>query len=263
LTTASTLEEKREILTKLISAWMKGNALINSSTSSRKKANELFAKNFDFPEEVAAISSTKIRFCTLKDNISFFGLDPTFTGVTGEKMYSRMAVKYSEANLAKSPAPWSKVSDASIIEELMNSPLAQESNQSSEQAIAFTAPTEKDKTATAKGTKQITLNFATGSYTLDDQNKTVIDREVTGLAQAFEGARVRVEGNTDNVGNSASNKALSQARAQSVVNYLVSEYKFDRNKFIVVGNGQDKPVADNNSEDGRARNRRTDVNFVW
>ena len=264
LVTESNLLAKRDIITKLVGAWMKGNGLINSSTTERKTANELFAKAFDFPADVAAISSTKIRFCTLQDNKNFFGLDPTFTGVTGEKMYGRMAVKYTEAGLAKAPASWRVVSDESVIQDLLNTPLASEANQSVEPVAVFTPPTKAEEKAPAQGTKHLTLNFATGLYNLDDANKAIIDREITGLAQGFEGARIRVEGNTDNVGNPKSNKVLSNSRAQSVVNYLVSEYKFSPNKFIIVGNGPDKPVCPGNAdEDCRAQNRRTDVNFIW
>ena len=264
LVTEDNLKAKREVITKLVGAWMKGNGLINSSTTERKTANELFAKYFDFPVEVAAISSTKIRFCTLQDNKNFFGLDPTFTGVTGEKMYGRMAVKYTEAGLAKAPAAWRVVSDESVIQDLLGTPLAVDASQTVEPVAVFTPPTKAEEKAPAQGTKKLTLNFAFGSAVLDDANRTIVDREVTGLAQGFEGARIRVEGNTDNVGNAKSNKTLSYARAQSVVNYLVSEYKFSPNKFMIVGNGPDKPLCPGNEdEECRAQNRRTDVNFVW
>lgn len=258
------LKDKRELITKLIAAWMKGNGSINGSTSSRKEANALFAKHFDFPEEVAAISSTKIRFCTLQDNKNFFGLDATYTGVTGEKMYGRMAVKYSEAGLAKSPAAWRVVSDESIIQDLLSTPLAQDASQTVEPVAVFTPPTEKEIKAPAQGTKRITINFEFNSAALDETSKTIIDREITALAQGFEGARVGVEGNTDNIGNPKYNKNLSYARAQAVVNYLVSEHKFSANKFIVAGNGADKPLCPGNIDEAcQAANRRTDVNFKW
>jgi len=47
-----------------------------------------------------------------------------------------------------------------------------------------------------------------------------------------------------------------------VVNFLVKEYRFDKNRFIVVGNGSTKPVADNATADGRAKNRRTDFELL-
>ena len=55
---------------------------------------------------------------------------------------------------------------------------------------------------------------------------------------------------------------LSKKRAQSVVDYLIGTYQMPRNRFIVVGNGPDKPIASNNSDAGRAQNRRTDFELV-
>jgi len=175
-----------------------------------------------------------------------------------------MAVKYTEAGLAKAPASWSQVSDNTIIDELNNSPLAQDVNQSDAPVATFTPPTDSIKHAKAEGTKQLTLNFDFNSAILSDGNKVIIDREVSGIAQGFANARIRVEGNTDNVGKADYNKKLSERRAQSVVDYLISEYKFDHNKFIVVGNGSAKPVCEEaNEPDCQAKNRRTDVNFLW
>jgi NitT/TauT family transport system substrate-binding protein len=267
LVTADDLNAKRDQITKVVKAWLIGNGLINSSTTVRKEANALFAKGFDFPEAVAALSSDKIRFSTLQDNKNFFGFDPTFTGVTGDKMYDRMAVKYTEQGLARSPAAWRVVSDGSVIEQLLkDQSLVNDPNQSEAAVPVFTPPTQADIKVAPQGTKVITLNFATGASSLDETAIAVINREVASLAQGFANARIRVEGNTDNVGNAAFNKSLSDRRAQAVVDYLVSEYKFNRNKFIVVGNGSGKPVAGceaNADEACRARNRRTDFNFIW
>ena len=55
-------------------------------------------------------------------------------------------------------------------------------------------------------------------------------------------------------------------RATAVVSYLVNEHKFDKNKFIVVGNGSKKPVPGceaNQDDDCRAKNRRTEFQFIW
>ncbi len=68
------------------------------------------------------------------------------------------------------------------------------------------------------------------------------------LSKAFANNRIRIEGNTDNTGNHDLNVVLSKKRAQSVVNYLVTTYQMPQNRFIVVGNGPDKPIADNGTE---------------
>ena len=89
----------------------------------------------------------------------------------------------------------------------------------------------------------------------------MIDTQVVDLAATFGGAYMRIAGNTDNVGNADANQRLSRARADAVARYLVSK-GFDRNKFEVVGNGPDKPVASNNTDEGRAKNRRTDFEVI-
>jgi NitT/TauT family transport system substrate-binding protein len=81
------------------------------------------------------------------------------------------------------------------------------------------------------------------------------------LAATFGGAYMRIAGNTDNVGNADANQRLSRARADAVARYLVSK-GFDRNKFEVVGNGPGKPVASNDTDEGRAKNRRTDFEVI-
>jgi NitT/TauT family transport system substrate-binding protein len=85
------------------------------------------------------------------------------------------------------------------------------------------------------------------------------------VARSFANVRIRVEGNTDNVGSRATNMRLSEQRAQSVVTYLKAQYQLDANRFIIVGNGPDKPVSgceDNQNESCKSKNRRTEFQLV-
>lgn len=110
-------------------------------------------------------------------------------------------------------------------------------------------------------TKTVSIYFPSGSATLDENAKAVLDLQVVELAATFGSSYLRIAGNTDNVGGRDANMRLSRARADAVASYLVTR-GFERNKFEVVGNGPDKPVASNDSEDGRAKNRRTDFEVV-
>ncbi len=261
------LNEKREDIMNVCRAWLEGNARLNSSESDRVTANKLFAEGFDFPEDIAAISTGKIRFSTLGDNKNFFGLNSGFSGMTGEKMYTRMAVKYTKLGYVNGPKPWRSVSDPSIIEELMNdSEFANSNAQAADEKKAFTPATAEERSAKAKSSKIVTLEFDLNSASLDQLDKDIINREISSLAQAFGGARIRVEGNTDNSGTASLNKRLSLQRAQAVVDYMIREHQFDANRFIVVGNGPNKPVTGcegNQSEACRAKNRRTEFQFIW
>jgi NitT/TauT family transport system substrate-binding protein len=108
----------------------------------------------------------------------------------------------------------------------------------------------------------VSISFASGKYELDENAKYIIDKEFVDIAKGFSNARIRVEGNTDNTGNHNTNKDLSFKRAQSVANYLHSAHNFDSNRFIVAGNGPDKPVAENTTAEGKAKNRRTDFELI-
>jgi NitT/TauT family transport system substrate-binding protein len=261
------LEQKRALITKLVKAWLQGNARVNTDAAAKKEANALFAKGFKFPEDIAAKSADKVYFSTFGDNVNFFGLNSTYTGMTGERMYGRMAVKYTEIGLAKSPAPWRNISDPSVIQELMNDKdFANDNKQEAVKPEAFQAATQEMKTQQAQSSKVVKLEFPSNSAQLTQDNIVTIDREIKELIQGFEKAYVRVEGNTDNTGQAKNNERLSLDRANAVVNYLVSEQHLDRNKFIVIGNGSKKPVSgceDNQDEACKARNRRTEFQFIW
>ena len=88
-----------------------------------------------------------------------------------------------------------------------------------------------------------------------------IDREFVNIAKTFASARIRIEGNTDATGSNSINKPLSQKRAQAVANYLIKEYRFDPNRFIVVGNGSSKAVEDGVAGESEFY-RRTDFELV-
>jgi NitT/TauT family transport system substrate-binding protein len=107
----------------------------------------------------------------------------------------------------------------------------------------------------------MSVYFATGSHELDPNAKVVLEQAAE-LAQTFGSAYIRVSGNTDSVGGRQMNIELSQRRAQSVVDFMISNYGFPRDKFIVEGNGPDKPIASNDTEAGRQQNRRTDFEVI-
>jgi NitT/TauT family transport system substrate-binding protein len=123
----------------------------------------------------------------------------------------------------------------------------------------FKAPPKRD--AASILTKTVSIYYPSGSAVLDENAKAVLDSQVVDLAATFGNAYLRISGNTDNAGSRDTNMRLSRARADAVAQFLVSK-GFDRNKFEVVGNGPDKPVADNTSDAGRAKNRRTDFEVI-
>jgi OmpA-OmpF porin, OOP family len=73
---------------------------------------------------------------------------------------------------------------------------------------------------------------------------------------------ITVEGGTDSVGSQDYNYGLSERRADSVIQYLASKHNIPAHKIYLVGLGKDKPVDDNKTRDGRAKNRRVDVRLM-
>ncbi len=83
--------------------------------------------------------------------------------------------------------------------------------------------------------------------------------EVAKLLKQNPSLKVFVVGHTDMVGDAAANMKLSQARAQAVVNALVSKHAVAATRLAAFGNGPYAPVASNKTEDGRAKNRRVEL----
>jgi outer membrane protein OmpA-like peptidoglycan-associated protein len=82
--------------------------------------------------------------------------------------------------------------------------------------------------------------------------------EITNLMKARPALRVGVEGHTDNVGAPDRNKALSLARANAVVAAITAD-GIDSGRLIAAGFGEERPIADNETEEGRAKNRRVEL----
>ena len=99
-----------------------------------------------------------------------------------------------------------------------------------------------------------TIEFEPGSARLTPAGQAVLT-QLTPLLQQFRGRSFEVIGHTDGVGPRAANVALSEARAASVKAFLVGQ-GLPESAFSTSGVGPDRPVASNDSPDGRARNRR-------
>ena len=101
------------------------------------------------------------------------------------------------------------------------------------------------------------IHFDTGKADLKPEAKGTIDQIAT-LLKENEGLEVSIEGHTDNVGQPAANKILSEQRAKAVMDAVVGS-GVSAARLRAVGWGQEKPVADNRSEEGRAKNRRVEI----
>jgi OOP family OmpA-OmpF porin len=101
------------------------------------------------------------------------------------------------------------------------------------------------------------INFDTGKSIIRDESMPIIE-QIVQMMNSNPELKLSVEGHTDNVGSPASNKTLSEARAKSVVSAIVGQ-GVAADRLSPVGYGQDKPVADNSTEEGKAKNRRVEL----
>jgi outer membrane protein OmpA-like peptidoglycan-associated protein len=118
---------------------------------------------------------------------------------------------------------------------------------------------------TRKG-DNITLNmpsnitFKTGSADLDSRFFKVLD-SVSLVLKKYDQTIVEVAGHTDSVGSEQMNQSLSERRAGTVSQYLVSK-GIKQERMIVIGAGETRPVASNDSDEGRALNRRVELTLL-
>lgn len=102
--------------------------------------------------------------------------------------------------------------------------------------------------------------FETAKFDLKDKSRAELDFLVAFLKR---NAKLKIElgGHTDNVGDVGSNQVLSENRAEAVFNYLV-EHEIPAARLSFAGYGETKPMASNDTDDGRAQNRRTEFKIV-
>jgi OmpA-OmpF porin, OOP family len=99
--------------------------------------------------------------------------------------------------------------------------------------------------------------FDTGKWDLKADGQATV-REIVAMMKSAPQLKIAVEGHTDNVGTPAANKTLSENRAKSVMNAIVAG-GVEAARLSAAGFGQDKPIADNRSEEGRGKNRRVEL----
>ncbi|MCC6648636.1 MAG: OmpA family protein [Polyangiaceae bacterium] len=103
--------------------------------------------------------------------------------------------------------------------------------------------------------------FETGKSVIKPESDKLLGEVAAILKEHPEVQKLRIEGHTDNKGTKFGNQALSQARANAVQKWLATKGGVDAKRLEAKGFGQDKPIADNGTEDGRARNRRVEFHI--
>ena len=259
------LKEHRDVVARFALGWFDG---VNQVHNDPDKAAKLLAEGFEGVNEKAAKSMLgNVKLPTYAENLAFFE-------ITGDQLrgyndiYNEASRLWAKLGKISGRVQGNETVDTSILKGIRKEAekrwgKVETEKQTKEFSFDFESSEEKEK---AKGseailTKRLRVYFPTGSAKLTENAKAVLDQAAE-LAGTFGKARMRVVGNTDNVGNRSNNIALSKRRAKSVVDYMVEDHGFPRDKFIVIGNGPDNPIAPNDTKDGRQKNRRTDFEII-
>jgi len=118
-------------------------------------------------------------------------------------------------------------------------------------------PSEVNYTETAKES----VTFTVGSAVLSAQAKSALDKIAGDMGTQRTGYMIEIQGFTDSTGSEQYNIGLSQRRAESVERYLVSK-SIPLYRISIVGLGEENPVADNKSSQGRSQNRRVEIRVL-
>ncbi|MDO5969394.1 OmpA family protein [Flavivirga aquimarina] len=105
-----------------------------------------------------------------------------------------------------------------------------------------------------------TILFDTGRSTIKTQSEAVL-KDIIAILNEYSTATFTIEGHTDSTGRASTNQKLSEARANSVKDYLVAN-GINSSRLSAVGYGKDRPIDSNKTRKGRANNRRVEINLI-
>jgi NitT/TauT family transport system substrate-binding protein len=244
------LEENRDAVIKLVQVFFSAVGILEGDSAATVK---LAASAFGQKPELVQATLSKIKPAQFADNRAFFGLE------TEDCAYDQLFVEASsvwqrEGLIKEAVAP----ADSKWLKALSTLAPSYRDQKIVESFRFLGVPSEQSQSLL---TKSVSIYFASGQSSVDPNARKVLDSFAQTLS-VFQNAYVRVEGNTDNVGNRATNIALSKTRAEAVISYLIDRHRFERSRFVAIGNGPDQPVADNRSAEGRELNRRTDFKII-
>jgi NitT/TauT family transport system substrate-binding protein len=240
-----------------ITGWLKGVDMANADPDTAERLMQANFSGISLDDARGMFADVKLP--TAAENRQFFELDsPQLIGY--DELYGAASNIWKKVGSLQDVTRPDITRNTTFLDRATknwggNKPAAPQ------EEFAFKPAPAEVKKAEPIVTKRITIYFNSGSSTLDPNAQLVLEQAAE-LAQTFGSAYLKVSGNTDNVGSHDSNVELSKRRAQAVADFLVGKYGFPRDKFIVEGHGPDDPVASNDTDAGKAQNRRTDFEVI-
>lgn len=242
------LDNNREVVQKFIEGTLMAADMYTTEFDSIKKSMPLFQNESN--ENIVEMAAD----ATLAD----FNENKKLLNGTAQTLFSDMSNIWLALGEDADPSASIDAFDSMTIQ-----PLAGKFTEVKNKTIEFTAQQREAAKAQSNDDalmrQRLTVNFETNSASIKPESFESLNKFAE-TAKLLNGVIIQIEGNTDNAGNPQANKKLSEQRASSVVEYLKFQ-GIDASRFIVVGNGQDKPIADNGTAEGKAINRRTEAFF--
>ena len=251
------LDRQPELAVKLAKVWFAG---VKQAEADRPAAARLISTVCSrFRDELGYEATLKafnwVKWTDLGDNVRMFGLDgqpPVFDRVYNQA--DGIWVNYPQAEIKDRFAP-ATLRDDRIVRRIWEA----------EGRPVAPRPEKYQPSVAVTGrplfTKPVTVTFHTGQSELTSEGMALLNQHVVPQVQMAAGMYIRVEGNTDNLGDEDWNQGLSERRAASIVDYLIGR-GVARERIVARGNGSSRPIASNRTIEGRARNRRTEILFI-
>lgn len=263
--------EKSDLLSRYTDAWFRA---LRYMQANPKEAYEKMHEYVQETPDVLADIYSGIHFTTLEENKDWLGLSEGKVEQASAVMNMAEKVWMNEGKL-RSALDTAKLVNTTFVEHVgpskgenlyagVKTTIEQEKLAPVKEAEKPVAPMSFDQAERSEKIVQLRVDkiyFPSGSSRLDPNAEAILDG-VGETLRNFPHLYLIIDGHTDDVGDLNGNRRLSQARADSVANYLASKHDFDRNRLVPRGFGEDRPIGDNATDEGRARNRRTEFRLA-
>ena len=235
---------------KLVNGWMKG---VDAAKAAPDNAVEALVNNEEF-FTLLAKDEGKPFVKGLFDNLLWTGVgdNARILGMSGgtnhyARVYQRFDQIYRAAGaLANPKSPVINPSDSfdtRFIRTLYDASTQAQAEAQKTETFTAQAREQAVQAAPAEVTKPVVVNFASGQSALTKRAEKTIDTDMVPFIENNGSAYFEISGNTDSTGSATVNDRLSEARARAVVDYLVQQWEFPRERFKIVGNGSSRPLC--------------------
>ncbi len=235
---------------KLVNGWMKG---VDAAKANPDNAVDALVNTEEF-FTLLAKDEGKPFVKGLFDNLLWTGVgdNARILGMSGgtnhyARVYQRFDQIYRAAGaLANPKSPVINPSDSfdtRFIRTLYDASTQAQAEAQKTETFTAQAREQAVQAAPAEVTKPVVVNFASGQSALTKRAEKTIDTDMVPFIENNGSAYFEISGNTDSTGSAAVNDRLSEARARAVVDYLVQQWEFPRERFKIVGNGSSRPLC--------------------